>query len=144
MTDIENIIKDAKIINSTGETIDNNTLTNKIIGLYFSASWCGPCKAFTPKLVKFYNLIKDKKDDFEIIFVSLDRDEESYNTYREKMPFPVICHTDKESVSKLKDIVELRGIPTFIVINKDRELINSKSDVIEYLDNETKELVWLN
>lgn len=29
--------------------------TNKTVGLYFSGSWCGPCQAFTPKLVDFYS-----------------------------------------------------------------------------------------
>ena len=28
------------------------------LGLYFSAHWCPPCKAFTPKLVETYNKVK--------------------------------------------------------------------------------------
>ena len=27
---------------------------SKVIGLYFSAHWCPPCRAFTPKLVRAY------------------------------------------------------------------------------------------
>ena len=30
---------------------------NKIICLYFSASWCAPCKKFTPLLIDFYKEI---------------------------------------------------------------------------------------
>ena len=37
---------------------------------YFSAHWCPPCRAFTPKLVEFYNAQEGKKKNFEIIFVS--------------------------------------------------------------------------
>merc|ERR1712146_683574 len=33
-----------------------------ITGIYFSAHWCGPCVAFTPKLVEKYDaLVKDGK-----------------------------------------------------------------------------------
>jgi nucleoredoxin len=30
------------------------TAAGKNIGLYFSAHWCGPCRQFTPQLVKMY------------------------------------------------------------------------------------------
>ena len=47
----------------------------KYFAVYYSASWCAPCKAFTPKLVEFYNRIKPANPNFELIFVSRDRDE---------------------------------------------------------------------
>jgi nucleoredoxin len=45
---------------------------------------CPPCKSFTPILADFYNL---NKDDMEIIFLSSDRDEESFSGYFAKMPW---------------------------------------------------------
>merc|ERR1712232_1315373 len=44
----------------------------KPIGLYFSAHWCPPCRAFTPKLAQWYK--EGRKDKMEIIFVSSDKD----------------------------------------------------------------------
>ena len=44
----------------------------KFFAFYYSASWCPPCKIFTPKLVKFYNQFKPKHPDFELIFVDQD------------------------------------------------------------------------
>ena len=49
---------------SKGKEKVNKTdaLNNEIIGIYFSAHWCGPCRAFTPNLGKFYeNVNKEKK-----------------------------------------------------------------------------------
>ena len=30
---------------------DDSVKGNDLVGFYFSAHWCGPCRAFTPKLV---------------------------------------------------------------------------------------------
>merc|ERR1719409_357230 len=57
-----------------GQKPTNEVLAGKdVVGLYFSAHWCPPCRGFTPQLGKFYDQIKDAKN-FEIIFVSSDRD----------------------------------------------------------------------
>ena len=42
----------------------------KLIGLYFSASWCGPCKRFTPELVNLYEARKKTAADFYVFFNS--------------------------------------------------------------------------
>merc|ERR1711920_713696 len=77
----------------------------KPIGLYFSAHWCPPCRGFTPKLAEFY---KDGlKDKMEIIFVSSDRDESSFNDYFGEMPFGV------------------SGIPSFVVMRPDGTTITT-------------------
>ena len=58
-----------------------------VIGLYFSASWCGPCKRFTPMLRDVYNILKQSGKSFEIIFVSSDSDDESFEQYYGAMPW---------------------------------------------------------
>ncbi len=49
---------------------------NKVTMVDFWASWCGPCRAFNPTLVKIYKEFKGK--GFGIIGVSLDRDKEAW------------------------------------------------------------------
>jgi nucleoredoxin len=49
------------------------TLKDKHVALYFSAHWCPPCQRFTPELAETYKAIKAARDDFELVFVSGDR-----------------------------------------------------------------------
>ncbi len=42
----------------------------------FWASWCGPCRVESPKLVEAYNLYKDK--GLAILSVSLDKNDKSW------------------------------------------------------------------
>ena len=41
------------ICDSSGTAINIDKLKGKTVLIYYSASWCGPCRAFTPKLVEF-------------------------------------------------------------------------------------------
>eukprot|EP00961_Rhodomonas_salina_P217914 2944586-Rhodomonas_salina.2 len=56
-------------------------LKGKYLGLYFSAAWCQPCKIFTPQLVKLYTRLSALRGDFEIVFLSDDRDENAFKKY---------------------------------------------------------------
>ena len=69
-----------------------------VIGLYFSAHWCGPCRGFTPVLSKIYTDLKAAGKAFEIVFVSADRDEKSMKSYFEDMPWLSLQWADKKNL----------------------------------------------
>jgi nucleoredoxin len=52
----------------------------QVIMFYFSAHWCGPCKAFTPLLRRWYQRHSEDKQ-LEVVFVSNDRDENEFKNY---------------------------------------------------------------
>merc|ERR1712217_163727 len=99
----------AAAMKNIGEDLMKQT-GGKPIGLYFSAHWCPPCRGFTPKLAEFY---KDGlKDKMEIVFVSSDRDQASFNKYFNEMPWlamPFEKHAEKEVLS---DALGVSGIPS--------------------------------
>lgn len=105
-------------------------LADKPVFLYFSAHWCPPCRGFTPKLVTFYKQLKEKKD-FEIVFVSSDKSQESFEEYASQMPWaklPFSSRSDKEALSKAFDV---SGIPSLILlgpeIDGERAVINKSA-----------------
>ena len=61
---------------SNGKVTKEDLLKNEIIGVYFSAHWCGPCRAFNPTLTQIYEKYKDK--GFGILGVSLDKEKENW------------------------------------------------------------------
>ena len=68
-----------KLHSKTGEIDTATALKDKVVGIYFSAHWCPPCRGFTPELAKTYQLLTEtQQTNFEIVFVSSDGDEAEF------------------------------------------------------------------
>ena len=93
-----------------------------LIGIYFSAHWCPPCRGFTPILSRFYQLVNGKKKQIEIIFASFDGKEEVFKEYYNSMPWLSFPFEDKNK-AKLADDFGVKGIPAFLVFDKNGKLI---------------------
>lgn len=87
MSGFDALFGDSPVVGKDGNKIDlKSYCAGKIVGIYFSAHWCPPCRGFTPMLAEFYNK-HHKSQNFEVIFVSSDQDEESFNQYYAEMPW---------------------------------------------------------
>lgn len=92
-------------------------LKGKKVGLYFSASWCGPCQRFTPNLATVYNELLPK-GNFEVVFVSADENEESFKAYFGKMPWTAVPFSDSVTRDQLDALFTVRGIPHLVIIDE--------------------------
>lgn len=103
------------VIGKDGAKVPVSELVGKTVILYFSAKWCGPCRAFLPTLVKEYNKIKEKNSDFEIIFISSDKDQSSFDEFFSGMPWLALPLGD-ERKTYLSKTFKIRGIPSLVAI----------------------------
>ncbi|CAF0902929.1 unnamed protein product [Didymodactylos carnosus] len=103
------------IVDKSGQKVDLNSqqFAGKVIGLYFSGHWY-----FTPVLAEFYTKYSESKK-LEIIFVSSDRDEKSYQEYYNGMPWLSLEYKDREKKDELSKRFFITGIPALILVDGD-------------------------
>lgn len=89
-----------------------------------SASWCPPCRAIMPDIVKEYR--KMKKAGMEVILVCADRTEKDAKGYVKKyrMKFPYVLASDPE-VFKLPGFRRPNGIPNVTIVDANGNVITS-------------------
>ena len=97
-----------------------------LIGLYFSAHWCGPCRNFTPKLCQFYEDVA-AGGELEIVFGSSDRDAAAFQEYFAEMPWKALPFGDAR-VEQLKKKYGVSGIPWLVILDAEGNLVHNEAD----------------
>lgn len=122
----------------------NNLNNSKIIGFYFSGSYCPPCQLFTPVLSNIYTELKKLNKSIEIVFISSDKTKESFDLYYSKMPWLALPYERRDLQSTLRNAFNVKTIPQLIFINNNleildlngRQLIENNQNDINFIINE--------
>ena len=112
-----------QLLTKDGKVEKSKVFEAPLIGLYFSALWCPPCVGFNPLLLDFYKKANKDQTNIEIIFCSLDEDEDDFSQYLKKLPFSAIDYSDPK-LEDLSTAFEIETIPVFIVFDKFGNLID--------------------
>lgn len=95
---------------------------NKYTLVDFWASWCGPCRAEMPNVVKAYNDYHTK--GFEVVGVSFDNNKEAWVKAigQLQMPWPQMSDL-KGWGCAAAPIYNIKGIPANVLINQKGEIV---------------------
>ena len=121
-----------------GNQIDLNSInSDEIYILNFWATWCAPCKDEMPSLDKL-----QAKDG--ILIFPINMEEKNLNNtdkfYKDLNIRNLKIYFDDGL--KLVKIFALRGVPTTVILNKNKEMIARISGSIDFKDE--KFIYWLN
>merc|ERR1712187_533177 len=97
----------------------------KAVGVYFSAHWCPPCRGFTPKLAEMYTSALKAKG-MEIVFVSSDRDQASFDSYYAEQPWAALPYDQRDLKAKLSKKYKVQGIPSFVILDPSGGVITTE------------------
>ena len=128
---------DLTFLDSKKEQINLKDFEGKLILLNFWATWCAPCKDEMPSL--------DNLQEKDGIFVfpinmeekNLNKTDKFYSDLNIKN-----LNTYFDEGLKLVKVFALRGVPTTIILNKDKEMVARISGSINFDDE--KFISWLN
>jgi len=102
-----------------------------VLGLYFSAHWCPPCKRFSAKLVTCYESLREADKKLEIVFLSSDGSEEEFDQYYSSMVTETgrqwlsLDYAQRDLKNDLEELFGVEGIPTLVLIKKDGTIIST-------------------
>ncbi|XP_071448295.1 nucleoredoxin-like [Hetaerina americana] len=111
-------------------------------GLYFSANWCPPCKAFTPQLAETYRRIRERGHKFEVTFISSDRSEESFSLYHSTMPWAAVSFEEESRRRELATVLGVQGIPTLVLLDAKGNVITDEGRIEVTEDPEGLNFPW--
>ncbi|KAK3248795.1 hypothetical protein CYMTET_41753 [Cymbomonas tetramitiformis] len=105
--------------------VEVESLKGKVVGLYFSAHWCPPCRGFTPKLAEQYKALQAAGKPFEIVFISSDKSQDQFNEYYAEMPWLALPYEDRDRKAKLSKKFKVSGIPSLVILDDEGKVITT-------------------
>jgi thiol-disulfide isomerase/thioredoxin len=111
------------LVGKSGAVDTASALRGKVVGLYFSAHWCPPCRGFTPQLAESYVALTSGGKNFEIVFVSSDRDQHSFDEYYTSMPWLALPFAERDRKAQLSSAFKVSGIPCLVILDENAKEI---------------------
>jgi peroxiredoxin len=114
--DAGNLAPDFELTTLDGKKLKLSDYKGKKVILNFWATWCPPCKAEVPDMVKFYSSYKDK--DIVILGVNLTQSEKDQRSVRDFVnSYGITYPVPLDMESTVAEVYRVTAIPTSYIID---------------------------
>ena len=110
-----------------GSKLDWESYRGKVVLVDFWATWCGPCRAEVPNVLKMYQAYHDK--GFEVLGISLDERREQADSYIKQTNIPwASMFSDNPAERGWNNPMAVRygitGIPRAILVDREGKVVH--------------------
>ena len=95
-------------------------LKSKYTLVVFGASWCPKCAEEIPEIANYYS--KWKQQDIEVVYMSLDENEQQFKSFAGVFPFISVCDYQKWASPAVKSY-HVFATPTMFLLDEQREIL---------------------
>ena len=120
-------------IRDADRTVTLREFRGKVVVVNFWASWCPPCIAETPSLVRMQNRFKDK--GVIVLGISADEDEHAYQAFLKK--YYITFLTIRDPSAKVQNLYGTAKLPESYIIDAQGVL---RRKVVNAIDWESPEI----
>jgi thiol-disulfide isomerase/thioredoxin len=110
-----------------GTPVDWASYRGKIVLVDFWATWCGPCRAELPNVLKLFHAYHDK--GFDVVGICLDDQQESVEKFlrNKQIPWVTLFSTKKSQrgwAHPLATFYGITGVPRAILVDRDGTVVD--------------------